>query len=293
MRYTIKQFQAEFPNDDTCLVRIMEMKYGGTEIKCPACERQSKFFRIATRRGFACQYCGHHIYPCVDTPFEKSRTPLTLWFMAMYLMTSTRHGVAAKELERQLGVTYKTAWRMAHELRKLMAAADHQGPLSGTVELDESYFGGRVRGQGKGFKRKNKTAVFGMVERGGPVRAGTVPHVWQMNIQKHIKNNVQRGSTLITDQSPVYHGIDQAPYDHHHVNHSKKEYVRGNIHTNTIEGYWSRLKSSIRGTHVSVSGKHLSKYVAEFSFRYNMRKEPGAMFHCLVSAFALPRLADD
>ena len=96
----------------------------------------------------------------------------------------------------------------------------------------------------------------------------------------------------MTDQSTVYHGIEKAPYEHHQVNHSKKEYVRGNVHTNTIEGYWSRLKNSIRGTHVSVSGKHLSKYVAEFSFRYNMRKEPGAMFGRLVEAFALPRLAD-
>jgi transposase-like protein len=100
----------------------MTEQYGGTEFACPACGADSKFHRIAKRRAYACQHCGHHIYPCVGTPFEKSRTNLTKWFFAMYLMTSTRHGVAAKELERQLGCTYKTAWRMAHELRKLMAA---------------------------------------------------------------------------------------------------------------------------------------------------------------------------
>jgi len=292
MRYTIKQFQTEYPDDDACLDRILEMRYGADEIECPSCKRVSKFHRIAKRRAYACRHCGHHIYPCVGTPFEKSRTPLTLWFMAMYLMTSTRHGVAAKELERQLGVTYKTAWRMAHELRKLMAAADNHRPLSGVVEADEAYVGGKVKGH-KGAL-KNKTMLFGMVERDGPVRAGPVPHLWQINIQPHIKRNVQRGSVLVTDGSKLYSGIEKAPYQHHRVDHSAGEYVRdGVVHTNTIEGYWSRLKNSINGTHIHVSGKHLWKYTSEFSFRYNMRKEPGAMFGRLVEAFALPRLADD
>ena len=293
-KYTIRQFQEEYPDDDACLDKILEMRYGGTEIECPHCKRDSKFHKIAKRRAYACQHCGHHIYPCVGTPFEKSRTPLTLWFMAMYLMTSTRHGVAAKELERQLGVTYKTAWRMAHELRKLMAAADDHRPLSGIVEADEAYMGGKVKGKGVKEAMKRKTLVFGMVERDGIVRAGPVPKLWQINIQPHIKRNVQRGSVLMTDSSKLYSGIEKAPYKHLRVDHSRGEYVRQKvIHTNSIEGYWSRLKSSITGTHVHVSGKHLWKYCAEFSFRYNMRKQPGSMFDRLVLAFALPRLADD
>ena len=131
-KYTFKQFQAEYPNDAACLAKLMEVNYGGTEIICPGCGGdRAKFHPMNKRRAFACQECGHHIYPAAGTIFHKSPTPLTKWFFAMYLITSTRHGVAAKELERQLGVTYKCAWRMAHELRKLMASADHGGTLGG------------------------------------------------------------------------------------------------------------------------------------------------------------------
>lgn len=122
MRYTYQQFLGEFPTDDTCLDKVMELRHGNSPV-CEACGRETKYHRIAKRRAYACQFCGDHVYPCVDTPFEKSSTPLQKWFYAMYLFTSTRHGVPAKELERQLGVTYKTAWRMAHELRKLMGSA--------------------------------------------------------------------------------------------------------------------------------------------------------------------------
>lgn len=151
MRYTFKTFQTEFPDDAACLNRLMEIRYGGTEITCPACGvEKAKYHPMSKRRGFACQECGHHIFPCAGTIFEKSSTRLTLWFFAMYLMTSTRHGVAAKELQRQLGVTYKTAWRMAHELRKLMGSADFSGPLGGEgkhVEIDETYFGRQAEAQ--------------------------------------------------------------------------------------------------------------------------------------------------
>lgn len=119
--YTFKQFQAEYPNDAACLARVMEIQYGGTETHCPVCDKRMQFHPMGKRRAYACQGCGHHIYPCAGTIFNKSRTKLTIWFFAMYLMTSTRHGVAAKEIERQTGVTYKCAWRICHELRKLMA----------------------------------------------------------------------------------------------------------------------------------------------------------------------------
>jgi transposase-like protein/predicted RNA-binding Zn-ribbon protein involved in translation (DUF1610 family) len=292
MSYTLKQFQTEYPDDATCLDKILEIQHGGHEFDCPGCGVASRFHRIAKRRAYACQHCGHHIYPCVGTPFEKSRTPLTDWFFAMYLMTSTRHGVAAKELQRQIGCTYKTAWRMAHELRKLMASADHNGPLSGWVEADETYIGGRQRGH-RAKNDSNKTIVFGMVERDGHVRAGPIPDVRKPTLQRAILTNVQRGSILITDELRSYDTLRKdGPYQHYRVNHSAGEYVWETIHTNTIEGYWSRLKTSIRGTHVHVSGKHLWKYVSEFSFRYNMRKAPELMFDRLVSAFALPRVTE-
>lgn len=153
MKYTFKQFQAEYPDDAACLAKLMEIQYGGSATHCPVCNERRQFHPMNKRRAYACQVCGHHIYPAAGTIFHKSRTKLTKWFFAMYLMTSTRHGVAAKEIERQLGVTYKCAWRMCHELRKLMASADYQGPLGGPgkhVEIDETLVGGELHGSGRG-----------------------------------------------------------------------------------------------------------------------------------------------
>jgi transposase len=185
--YTFKQFQAEYPTDDACLAKLMEINYGGTDIVCPGCGVQMTFHPMHTRKAYACQECGHHIYPCAGTIFHKSSTNLTKWFFAMYLMTSTRHGVAAKEIERQVSVTYKTAWRMCHELRKLMTSADHGGKLGGIdchVEIDETHVGGRQKVGPRSRKMKektwtaNKTVVFGMVERNGKLRAGPIRNTW-------------------------------------------------------------------------------------------------------------------
>lgn len=291
MQYTIKQFRAEYPSDEACLDKIMELRYGGKELDCPACKKPSKFHRIKKRRAYACQNCGHHIFPCVGTPFEKSRTPLSDWFFAMYLMTSTRHGVAAKELERQIGCTYKTAWRMAHELRKLMANADKHGPLSGHVEIDETMVGGRKPGK-RGRGSENKTVVFGMVERDGTVRAGPVPNVKRATLQPIIQHNIKKGSTISSDEFLTYQNLSKLSYKHGVVNHSAREYAKGEHHVNSMEGFWSRLKNSIRGTHVHVSSHHLWKYVSEFSYRYNMRKQPEAIFPSLVSSLSLPHPKD-
>jgi len=209
----------------------------------------------------------------------------------MYLMTSTRHGVAAKEVERQLGVTYKCAWRMCHELRKLMASADHDfggGPtLKGHIEIDETFIGGRR----KADEPDNKTIIFGMVERDGKIVAGPIPDVTTYTVEGIINENIVAGSTIRTDEHRAYQGPRHA-YKHDTVNHSEKEYVRGIHHVNGLESHWSLFKRAIKGTHVHISAKHSWKYVSEFSYRRNMRKSHWAMFNLLVQAFALPRLQD-
>jgi len=293
-KYTFQQFQQEYPNDATCLAKLMEINYGGANIVCPACGVQTRFHPMAKRRAFACQECGHHIYPCAGTIFHKSRTPLTKWFFAMYLMTSTRHGIAAKELERQIGVTYKCAWRMAHELRKLMASADHGGPLSGHVEADETHMGGYQKRTDYFRKGKsNKTVLFGVVERdGGKLRAGPIPDVTNYTIGPIIEENVRLGTTISTDEAPVYNQLLMSGYKHGRVNHSEKEYVKGIHHTNTIEGHWSHFKRAVSGTHVHISSKHMWKYVSEFTYRRNYRYSHTVMFNRLIAAFALPRLAE-
>lgn len=297
-KFTFKQFQAEYPDDAACLERLMEVQYGGTDIMCPACSKPSKFHPMTERRAFACQVCGHHIYPCAGTIFHKSSTSLTKWFFAMYLMTSTRHGVAAKELERQLGVTYKTAWRMAHELRKLMASADHGGKLSGHIEIDETYFGGKQKIGKRSEKNKkktwyaNKTIILGMAERDGKLRAGPVRNNWLSTIEPIVRENVEKGSTVTTDEHGGYNDLHRLGLEHDTVAHSKGEYVRGIHHTNTIESHWGHFKRSVAGTHVTVSQKHLWKYIAEFTYRRNYRLSHWTMFNRLVAAFALPRLVE-
>lgn len=291
MKYTFKQFQADFPDDAACLEAIMKVRHGGTKISCPACGvAEAQFHAMSKRRAYACQECGHHIYPCAGTIFHKSSTKLTHWFFAMYLMTSTRHGVAAKELERQIGCTYKTAWRMAHELRKLMASADFSGPLSGHVEVDEMYHGPKVPGHGKG--RTNKTVLFGAVERGGNIRVGVAPDGRMSTLKGVIARNVAKRSQVSSDDNRSYIGLSHMGYEHQSVNHSEYEWVRGSVHTNTIEGHWGLFRRSIKGTHVHISQKHLWKYASEFAYRRNMRGSHWGMFARLLVSLSLPRLAD-
>lgn len=290
--YTFKEFQAEYPDDDACLRAIMKVQHGGTEIVCPACGVQTTFHAMTNRKAFACKDCGHHIYPCAGTIFHKSSTKLTLWFFAMYLMTSTRHGVAAKEIQRQTGVTYKTAWRMCHELRKLMAQADYQGPLSGHVEIDETRVGGHQSRRVRRAKGDNKTVVMGIIERDGHLRAGPIYSLTGANLERHVAHNVAPGTTISTDEWRGYGRLSSLGYTHGTVDHSKEEYVRGIHHVNTLESHWGQLKRSIRGTHVHVSGKHLWKYVSEFSYRRNFRDSHRGMFSRLISSVSLPRLAD-
>ena len=291
-KFTFKEFQAEYPDDAACLAKLMEINFGGTEIACPACGVQTNFHMMTKRRAFACQECGHHIYPCADTIFHKSRTKLTIWFFAMYLMTSTRHGVAAKEIQRQTGVTYKCAWRICHELRKLMASADHTGSLKGHVEIDETLVGGRQSRDSRKDDGTNKTIVMGIVERDGTLRAGPIDDTTMATLNPIVIENVQPGTVVSTDEWRGYNNLEKEGFLHGRVNHSAKEYVRGIHHTNTLEGHWSQLKRSISGTHVHVSAKHLWKYVAEFTFRRNFRESHYGMFNRLVVSFSLPRLAE-
>ena len=194
-------------------------------------------------------------------------------------------GVPAKELQRQLGVTYKTAWRMGHELRKYIAAVDGDDPLDGHIEVDETYVGGKRSGGKRGRGAPGKTIVFGMVERDGEMITRVVPNVRRDTLEAHILENVAHGSQISSDELSSYAKLARHGYKHGAVNHSADEWARGNIHVNTAEGFWSRLKNSIRGTHVHVSAKHLPKYLAEFEYRFNMRRHPEMMFAKLLLSF--------
>jgi transposase len=282
-KFTFQQFKTQYPDDDACLQAIFDRRYPRQDA-CPQCGIIGKLTKIEGRRAYACKE-GCHTYPCAGTIFEHSSTKLTLWFHAMYLMTSTRNGVSAKELERQLGVTYKCAWRIGHQLRLLMsarAASQNPGPMSGHVELDETYIGGRRKGMGKGNYAKNKSIVFGMVQRKGHVIGTVIPKDSQHVIIPIVRESVAKGTTISTDQHGAYKPLGHIGYTHARVNHQMDEWVRGDVHTNTMEGFWSHLKRGIKSTHASVSRQHLQKYVDEFAFRYNNREAPADMFQRLV-----------
>jgi transposase-like protein len=283
---TIREFFRQFPTDEHCLQHIFNIRFG-QGFKCPKCRVEARWYRIKAERAFSCQWCGHHVHPTAGTPFQDTRTPLQLWFYAIYLFSTSRHGVPAKELERQLGVTYKTAWRMADEIRKHIAQVDGEFPLFGQVEIDETYIGGVRKGKvGRGAA--NKTIVFGMLQRDGQVMTKIVPDTSKATLQPIIRYNVCAGSTVHTDELKSYNGLTQKGYDHQTVNHAAKEYVRGASHVNGLENFWKHVKCGIKGTHIHVSKKHLHKYTKEFEYRFNSRLNPGVMFPALVSQFSRP-----
>ena len=283
--YNLLDFMRDYPSDDACLDKLCEMRYGREPV-CASCGKETKYHRLKSRKAYSCQWCGTHVYPCAGTPFEKSRTSLQKWFYAMFLFTTTRHGVPAKELERQLGVTYKTAWRMGHIIRELMENIGIE-KLIGEVEIDESYVGG-YRPGAYGRSTKNKTIVLGMKQRGGDMVAMVIPDVKASTIQPLVKQYVARGTTVHTDEWWGYRYLRYAGFDHRTVRHGAGEYDRDGSNTNAIENFWARLKLSIRGTHIHVSSKHLQKYVTEFAFRYNYRNMPDRMFAVLLASLGSP-----
>lgn len=263
----VREFFQKFPTDEACLAHLFETRFGqGCE--CPKCERAAKWYPLASEKAFSCQWCGHHIHPMVGTIFEKSRTPLQLWFYAMFLFTTRRHGVSAKELQRRLGVTYKTAWRMASLIREHMAGIDGETPIGGegkVVEVDETYVGGYKRGAG-GRQTGNKTVVFGVVERDGDVMVKVVPNVKKKTLQTIIKANVEAGATIHADEWVAYDGLGEEGCDLHRFNKDRiGKYVGPNGETvNAIENFWRHLKCSIKGAHVSVSPKYLERCAKAF-----------------------------
>ena len=280
---TFYEFQKQFPDDEACLHQIMVSRYGGTELDCPKCGKHGKFYRMTKERGYVCQHCGHHLHPTAGTFMHRTRLPLHKWFFAMFLFSTSKHGVAARELQRQLDVSYKTAWRMAHEIRKYMADVDDEWPLDGDIEVDETYVGGKSTGGKRGRGAPNKTVIFGMLQRGGDVMTKVVPNVKKKTLQPIIKEIVKQGSTVHTDELRSYSGLHNEGFEHKKVNHGAGEWVSGGSHVNSIESFWSRLKLSIRGTHVHVSQHHLWKYMKEFEYRYNRRDRNDAIFGDLVS----------
>lgn len=279
LRYTRNQFDAEFPTDDVCLETIKEQRFPGGVTYCSKCEQERKHYRVSGRTAYACDHCGNHIYPLAGTIFEKSTTSLRIWFQAMYLMGSTRCGISAKQIQRETGVTYKTAWRMFRQIRTLLA---EEIQLEGSsVEMDESYFGPkRKRGgkRGRPSADSPKQCVVGIVERQGRAIAVTAENATKQNLQRIAQERILPESTVFTDDWVGYNDLKEAGYTHKRINHSEKVYVMGDVHTQTIDGFWSLIKRGIGGVYHQVSKKYLQSYLDEYSFRYNRRDQGNLIF---------------
>ena len=287
--YTIKDFEAQFPTDDSCLEFLFKARYP-KGVYCEKCGKVTKHYKRTGIKFYSCEFCGMGVAPTSGTIFHKSDTPLRSWFHAIFLMASTKTGISAAQLQRELGVTYKTAWRMFNQIRKLMSEAVN--PLTGQVEIDETYIGRKRHGK-RGRGAGGKSVVMGIVERNGNAIAKVVPDVKARTLLPMIEAKVAKEdkTVVFTDELPSYKSVEKLGYAHEIVQHAAKQFVRGVAHVNTVESLWSTIKRGIDGVNHSVSPLHLQSYLDSYVFRYNNRRDEQPMFLSLVGRVAAPKQA--
>lgn len=270
-----------FPDDESARVYLENQRWADG-VFCPFCGNTEKIYTINNGRRRMCGEirCAKQFSVTVGTIFENTKLPLNKWFAAIYLMTAHRKGISSLQLSRDIGVTQKTAWFMLHRIREMVSVRESQVQMSGVIEVDESYIGGKEKNKHKRKRIKekkqtgrsaSKTPVLGILQRGGQVFAKKVISADHAHILPEIDKRVEKGSTIMTDNWPAYQKLD-LDYAHYVIDHSNGYYGRGQIHTNTIEGFWSLLKRGVIGIYHFVSYRHLNKYCAEYAYRYNTNK---------------------
>ena len=291
----IKEFNEKFKNDDDCLEHLFYGKHANSK-KCPKCKEKFSYSRVKSRMCYQCAFCSNQIYPLVGTIFEQSSTSLHSWYYVMFLFANSKNGVSAKEIQRQLGVTYKCAWRICNRVRKLFAESDNNdiiatdGGSNHVYEMDETYVGGKERNKhmskktmnSQGRSLKKKIPIIGIVQKSGKIVAKVSQSTNNIAINKLLKQYLPIDSEVHTDEYRGYSNLKKIGYKHKRCNHSKGKFVVKGSHTNTIEGFWSQLKRSVHGTYHAVSPKYLQNYVDEFAFRFNLRKSETPIFNCIL-----------
>lgn len=291
MKITLRDFIREFGTNEQCLEHLRRLRWPDG-ITCAKCERVTPHYLIAKRKCYSCQHCGTQTYPTAGTIFHKSRVPLPDWFYVCFQFAKTRAGFSAKQVERELGVSYPTALRICNQIRSCLAESPR---LSGVVEADEVYIGGRprVRGVSKRGRGTKKVPVVGVLQRDGSVAVRVTDTVSRATVLPFIREHVAEGATVCTDELNVYTALPAEGYEHEAVGHATKQYVRVRsdgfrVHTNSLEGFWSYPKSAILRIHRGVSRRKLPGYLAEHAFRYNRRKSPDSLFSQILGACAAP-----
>lgn len=266
------EFYTKLPDNDSCLENLFMIRFGRKP--CEKCGQHTKFYRIKKRKCFQFPSCQHQVYPMKGTIMENSTTDLRKWMGAIYHMVISKNGISAKEMQRHIKVTYKCAFRMCHKIRGVMEE-DNLGILRGTVEVDETYIGGKLQNREKDPKfnfLSNKTIVLGMYQWNGKIKLRKVKNTGQNDLFPHITTLVETGSTIYSDEHAPYKKLPNEGYKHDFITHKKKEWARGKVTTNRIEGCWSRFKNTIRGTYISIGAEHMESYLREVEFRNNNRK---------------------
>jgi transposase-like protein len=266
-----------FSSEDRCRAYLEILRWP-EGVRCPDCGSNS-ISRITTRNQYDCNACRNRFSVKSGTVFHDSHLPLWKWFLATYLITEARKGVSANQLKRTLGVSYKTAWYLCHRIRSAMVEAAPT-MLSGTVEADETFIGGkapraRSKKEGAQHRMNNKTVVMGAIERGGKLRVRVAPDVTSESIMGFLTDFIaDEAEAIYTDSRRAYRAVADENTRHEWVDHSQEEWVRGDVHTNSIESAWSLFDRAVIGSYHKLSKKHLPAYLKEFEFRFNNRDNP-------------------
>lgn len=284
-KYTLRDLLRDFGTVEQCLEFMRERRFPDG-IRCRKCRRLTGHRLRLSHKAYACNRCGTMISPTKDTIFHRSKIGLPDWFLVIYTMAQTRTGIAAAQIERQLGIGYKAALRMCNKIRSCLEE-DHF--LAGTCEIDETYVGGKPRRTGfsKRGRGTNKQPVFAMVERGGRAVARVVPNVQRDTLFPIILDTVEEGTTINSDEFNVYATLNEFGYEHKTIHHKKKQYARIDeegdlVTTNSCEGFFQSPKGAIRSVHRGVSRQHMQGYWNEYAFRYSHRNDEQHMFFAIL-----------
>ncbi len=276
MEMNLADLVEQFGSNDRCREYLEHLRWP-EGVTCPRCGSNS-VSRIKTRKQFDCNSCRKRFSVLAGSIFQDSKLPLWKWFAAAYLMCESKKGISALQIQRMLKIGgYETAWFLCHRIRAAMK--DDGAPLAGTVEIDETFIGGKVRYHRRGQEgyRKNKTVVMGAIERGGQlrVRAQPMTHITRKAAERFIRENVASNvDAVYTDEAQIYDWLESQGIEHESVAHGRDEWVRGHVHTNTVESAWSLFDRAVLGSYHKLSKKHLPAYLDEFAFRFNNRENP-------------------
>jgi len=289
-KLSLKIFLRKYPTNEACLEEIKTQVFP-EGVNCPKCQKITKFYKLEKRMAYSCGVCRFQVYPLKNTIFEKSTTDLRIWFYVMWVMCKTRSGVSARTIMRETGVSYKCAFRMCHQLRKLMH--DDEEPMGGTNESDETYIKGDPKNKRyvPDFNKKQGEILMGIVQRGGKIHLRHIPNTGKWTMLKYITENIKTDATIYTDQLPAYKQLGKYGYNHSWVNHREGYVIKGtDIHTNSIEGFWSIFKRGVTGVFTHISPKYLQSYADEFGFRYGNRMLGDGMFYEMLRQIALKKV---